>query len=65
MIVGLFNCFVHAVMYLYYLVSAYRPNLKENIEIKKTVTKIQMVRRAIFGEIIIILLINFRFNLYI
>lgn len=30
-------------MYTYYLVSAYRPELKENVEVKKFVTKVQMV----------------------
>lgn len=44
MIVGIFNSFVHAIMYSYYLASVFRPELKKSTAIKKTVTKIQMVR---------------------
>ncbi|KAJ6635237.1 Elongation of very long chain fatty acids protein 4 [Pseudolycoriella hygida] len=43
-IVGLFNCFIHAIMYTYYLVSAYKPELKDNIRIKKSVTRMQMIQ---------------------
>lgn len=38
------NCFVHAVMYTYYLISIYKPmGFKPSITIKKNITRLQMV----------------------
>lgn len=41
--VPLVNVFVHAIMYSYYLLSIIRPEYKKSIQMKKTLTQIQMV----------------------
>lgn len=43
---GLLNCFVHFVMYGYYFGSVYRPKLKQNIFLKKSITQLQIVSDA-------------------
>lgn len=40
---GLLNCFVHLIMYGYYFGSVYRPQLKTNITIKRSITQLQIV----------------------
>lgn len=40
---GLLNCFVHFVMYGYYFGSVYRPSLKQNVFLKKSITQMQIV----------------------
>lgn len=41
---GLINCFVHAFMYSYYFLCAFKPELKKSIWWKKHITQIQLVR---------------------
>lgn len=40
---GVLNSFVHFIMYGYYFGSVYRPELKQNTLIKKSITQLQMV----------------------
>jgi GNS1/SUR4 family len=42
-LLGIINSFVHAVMYFYYFMSAYKPEIKKSIFWKKQITHIQMV----------------------
>lgn len=41
--VGLVNLFVHSVMYTYYFLTAFKPELKKSIWWKRNITQIQMV----------------------
>lgn len=47
--VAILNCFVHAVMYGYYLVSAINENIKRSIWWKKHITQIQMFQFLLLG----------------
>lgn len=47
--VGVLNCFVHAVMYGYYLYSALDENVKTSIWWKKHITQIQLIQFLILG----------------
>lgn len=42
-IIGAINTFIHTVMYTYYLVTILQPKIRSNNNIKKTITKMQMV----------------------
>lgn len=42
-LLGVINCFVHAVMYSYFFLTAFNPDLKKSIWWKKHITQIQMV----------------------
>lgn len=42
--VGFLNCFVHTVMYFYYLLTAYSSEVKKSIWWKKHITELQMVQ---------------------
>ncbi|GAB0094764.1 Elongation of very long chain fatty acids protein [Sergentomyia squamirostris] len=41
---GLVNCYVHAIMYTYYLISSFRPDMKKSIWWKKHITHVQMLQ---------------------
>lgn len=43
-LLGYLNTFVHAVMYTYYLLSIWKPEIKSSISIKKNITRLQMVK---------------------
>lgn len=45
---GMINCFVHVIMYTYYLITNYKPEYKKNIWWKKHITQMQMVSTKIF-----------------
>lgn len=47
--VGVLNCFVHAVMYSYYLFSALDENVKKSIWWKKHITQIQLIQFLLLG----------------
>lgn len=40
---GLINTFVHSVMYSYYFLAAFKPELTKSISWKRNITQIQMV----------------------
>lgn len=44
-LLGYLNTFVHAVMYTYYLLSIWKPEIKSSIAIKKNITRMQMVSK--------------------
>lgn len=41
---GVINAFVHVVMYSYYFLTSYRPELRNSLWWKKHITQIQLVR---------------------
>jgi hypothetical protein len=41
---GIINSFVHAFMYTYYFLTAFKPELKKSIWWKKHITQVQLVR---------------------
>lgn len=43
-LLGYLNTFVHAVMYTYYLLSIWMPQVKSSKFIKRNITRLQMVR---------------------
>lgn len=43
-LLGYLNTFVHAVMYTYYLLSIWMPQVKSSSLIKRNITRLQMVR---------------------
>ncbi|XP_019870255.1 elongation of very long chain fatty acids protein AAEL008004 [Aethina tumida] len=47
-VIGLVNCFVHSVMYFYYLLSVYDPSYKKSIRIKKLITQLQLTQFMLF-----------------
>lgn len=47
--VGVLNCFVHSVMYGYYLYSALDENVKTSIWWKKHITQIQLIQFLLLG----------------
>lgn len=47
--VAVLNCFVHAVMYGYYLFSALNENVKKSIWWKKHITQIQLIQFLMLG----------------
>lgn len=42
-LLGYLNTFVHAVMYTYYLLSIWMPEIKQSKSTKKNITRLQMV----------------------
>ena len=42
-LLGIINAFVHGVMYFYYFITAFKPDLKKSIWWKKYITQIQLV----------------------
>lgn len=42
-LLGYLNTFVHAVMYTYYLLTIWKPEIKSSISIKKNITRMQIV----------------------
>lgn len=42
--VGVINTFVHCIMYFYYFLTAFKPELKKSIWWKKHITQIQMAQ---------------------
>lgn len=40
---GLVNVFIHSVMYTYYFLTAFKPEMKKSIWWKRNITQIQMV----------------------
>lgn len=40
---GIINSFVHVIMYSYYFLTSYRPELKKSLWWKKHITQIQLV----------------------
>ncbi|CAH0554795.1 unnamed protein product [Brassicogethes aeneus] len=47
-VIGLINCFVHTVMYGYYLLTAYDPVYKKSVLLKKNITQLQLIQFCIF-----------------
>lgn len=43
-LLGIINCGVHVVMYTYYFLTAFKPELKRSLWWKKHITQIQLVR---------------------
>ncbi|XP_055695701.1 elongation of very long chain fatty acids protein 7-like [Lutzomyia longipalpis] len=41
---GIVNCYVHAIMYMYYLISSFKPDMKKSIWWKKHITHVQMIQ---------------------
>jgi len=41
--VGILNTFVHIVMYFYYFLTSFKPELKQSMWWKKHITQLQMV----------------------
>ncbi|XP_017777175.1 PREDICTED: elongation of very long chain fatty acids protein AAEL008004-like [Nicrophorus vespilloides] len=48
---GVINCFVHAVMYIYYLLTAYDSEYKNSIWWKKHITQLQLMQFTFFSLI--------------
>lgn len=49
--ISLFNCFVHVIMYVYYFIAAWSPDLQQMIApIKPFITKLQMASINIFYD---------------
>lgn len=46
LMLGLWNTFIHAVMYFYFFLTVYRPDLTRNANWKKYITILQMVQFA-------------------
>jgi hypothetical protein len=46
-ILGVLNAFVHSVMYSYYYITAFKPELKKSLWWKKYITQIQLLQFAI------------------
>jgi len=44
---GIINSFVHVIMYGYYFLTSFKPELKQSIWWKKHITQIQMIQFAI------------------
>lgn len=50
-ILGIINCLVHTVMYFYYFVTSFKPELKQSIWWKKHITHVQLLQFTIlFGH---------------
>jgi elongation of very long chain fatty acids protein 7 len=47
LILGILNAFVHGVMYSYYYITAFKPELKQSIWWKKYITQIQLTQFAL------------------
>lgn len=47
LISGFLNSFVHVVMYSYYFLTSYKPELKKSLWWKKYITQIQLIQFAI------------------
>lgn len=45
-LVGAINTFVHSIMYTYYLMTIWYPEIRANIAVKKAITSLQMVKFA-------------------
>lgn len=61
---GFANCFVHIILYSYYLVTAYNSKYGQLIWLKKLITQAQLVRICVFGNEWDYLFTNFRLNLH-
>ena len=48
-ILGIINSFVHSIMYFYYFLTAFKPELKNSIWWKKHLTQVQLVQFAFLG----------------
>ncbi|XP_063695508.1 very long chain fatty acid elongase AAEL008004-like [Culicoides brevitarsis] len=46
-LLGIINCFVHVIMYFYYFLTSFKPELKKSIWWKKHITQIQLIQFAI------------------
>jgi hypothetical protein len=44
LILGLINLFVHGIMYFYYFLTSFKPELKKSLWWKKHITQFQMVK---------------------
>ncbi|XP_050505815.1 elongation of very long chain fatty acids protein AAEL008004-like [Diabrotica virgifera virgifera] len=47
-ILPLLNCFVHALMFTYYLLTSIDPKWKKRVDIKKALTQLQLIQFAMF-----------------
>jgi GNS1/SUR4 family len=47
LVLGVVNCIVHSVMYFYYFLTAFKPELKQSIWWKKHITQIQLLQFSI------------------
>ncbi|XP_064544192.1 very long chain fatty acid elongase F-like [Drosophila montana] len=72
MMMGLFNTFVHTVMYFYYFISAMYPELKSSLWWKKYITGIQILQFILLflqslsqSSIMIVMFGNFYYNAYV
>lgn len=45
-LLGILNAFVHVVMYGYYFLTSFKPELKQSIWWKKHITQLQLVSNA-------------------
>nr|XP_024217007.1 elongation of very long chain fatty acids protein AAEL008004 [Halyomorpha halys] len=43
-LIGIINCFVHSIMYCYYLISAIYPEFKQSVWWKRHLTELQMTQ---------------------
>lgn len=48
--VGLLNSFIHTIMYFYYFLCAFEPELKSSILWKKRITQLQIVSKILFKK---------------
>lgn len=48
-VLGVVNTFVHSVMYFYYFITAFKPDLKKSIWWKKYITQIQLAQFALLS----------------
>ncbi|CAO1438187.1 unnamed protein product [Diamesa serratosioi] len=47
LLLGIINCLVHAIMYSYYFLTSFKPELKQSLWWKKHITQVQMLQFAI------------------
>jgi elongation of very long chain fatty acids protein 7 len=45
LLLGLINLFVHGIMYFYYFLTSFKPELKQSLWWKKHITQFQMVKK--------------------
>lgn len=46
-LLGIINCGVHVIMYTYYFLTAFKPELKNSLWWKKHITQVQLVRTQV------------------
>lgn len=51
-LLGVINAFVHVIMYSYYFLTSYRPELKDSLWWKKHITQIQLVSEKRAAEVV-------------